>query len=195
MSGAVEEDSLIQALDELIQDQSPDLLSLSAGVYTENDLPPLSFSDFRARHPDIPLIAAAGNDSTNRPFYPAAFPWAVGVGALAADQRHRAWFSNFGDWVKVYALGEGMVNAYATGVYTYQEPPKQPAKQTFYGMARWDGTSFSTPLVAGLIAEEMTRSGSSAEDAVQAVLNTAQAQAISGVGPALFPPNAGPLPT
>ena len=35
MSGAVEEDSLIQALDELIQDQSPDLLSLFAGVYTE----------------------------------------------------------------------------------------------------------------------------------------------------------------
>jgi Subtilase family len=194
MSGAVEEYSLIQALEELIQDQSPDLLSLSAGVYTDNDFPPLAFIDFRDRHPDIPLIAAAGNDSTDRPFYPAALPWVVGVGALATDQRHRAWFSNYGDWVKVYALGEGLVNAYATGIYTYQEPPKQPAKQTFYGMARWDGTSFSTPLVAGLIAEEMAASGTSAQDATRAVLTRASAQAIPGVGPALFPPQTPPFP-
>jgi subtilisin family serine protease len=192
MSGAIEEDALIQALEELIRDQSPDLLSLSAGIYTDNDLPPLSFSDFRARHDDILLIAAAGNDSSDRPFYPAASPWAVGVGALGTDQRHRAWFSNYGNWVDVYALGEGIVNAYATGVYTYQEPPKQPAKQTFNGTARWDGTSFSTPLVAGLIAAEMARSNVDAETAKQTVID--QAQAISGIGPVVYPPQTPPIP-
>jgi subtilisin family serine protease len=191
MSGAIEEDRLIQALEALIRDQSPDLLSLSAGLYTDDDQPPLSFTDFRERHSDIPLIAAAGNDSDDRPFYPAAFRWAVGVGALGTDQRHRAWFSNYGDWVNVYALGQGIVNAYATGVYTYQEPPKQPAKQTFNGMARWDGTSFSTPLVAGLIAAEMTRSGVDAETATQTVLG--QAQEIPGVGMALYPPQTPPI--
>jgi subtilisin family serine protease len=82
-------------------------------------------------------------------------------------------------------LGEGIVNAYASGVYTYREPPKRPARQTFDGMARWDGTSFATPLVAGLIADEISRNGSSAPEAAQAVLARAQDQAISGVGPAL----------
>ena len=93
----------------------------------------------------------------------------------------------------VYALGESIVNAYTTGLYTYQEPPKQPAQQTFYGMARWDGTSFSAPLVAGLIANEMASSGVSAQAAAQAVLNKAR-QIIPGVGPALFPPQTPPFP-
>jgi len=53
-------------------------------------------------------------------------------------------------------------------------------------MARWDGTSFSAPLVAGLIAAEMTASGISAQDAKDAVLARAGAQEILGVGPA-FP--------
>ena len=185
---------IIRKLEELIQTQSPDLLCLAAGTYSRNGWDSVGFSDFHRRHPDIPLIAAAGNESTKRKFWPAAFDWVVGVGALATDQEHRAWFSNYGDWVDVYALGEGMVNAYATGVYTYQEPPKQPAKQTFRGMARWDGTSFSTPLVAALIADEMTRSGSTAKEATQKVLDRARAQRIHGVGPALYPPPYGPAP-
>ena len=88
----------------------------------------------------------------------------------------------------VYALGEGMVNAFAFGEYTYQEPPKAPAKQNFHGIARWAGTSFSAPLVAGLIAHEMVQSSVSAAAAAQAVLYQAKAHAIPGVGPALFPP-------
>jgi hypothetical protein len=193
-SAAEKEDVIIRKLEELIQTQSPDLLCLAAGTYSRNGWDSVGFSDFHRRHPDIPLIAAAGNESTKRKFWPAAFDWVVGVGALATDQEHRAWFSNYGDWVDVYALGEGMVNAYATGVYTYQEPPKQPAKQTFRGMARWDGTSFSTPLVAALIADEMTRSGSTAKEATQKVLDRARAQRIHGVGPALYPPPYGPAP-
>ena len=65
----------------------------------------------------------------------------------------------------VYALGRKHSQRLCSRLYTYQEPPKQPAKQTFYGMARWDGTSFSAPLVAGLIADEMARSGVSAQAA------------------------------
>jgi subtilisin family serine protease len=186
------EDVIIQKLNQLIQRESPDVVCLPAGLYTRNDWQSPPFNQLHQMHPNLTLVASAGNDSTDRKFYPAAFDWVVGVGALGTDQQHRAWFSNYGSWVDVYALGEGVVNAYAFGEYTYQEPPKAPAKQTFKGMARWAGTSFSAPLVAGLIAEEKARSGSSAAAAAQAVLNKAQTQMIPGVGPALYPPPYGP---
>ena len=194
LSAAEREDVILQKIEELIQNHSPDVICLPAGTYTRNNWVNLGFNDFPIRHPDIPLVVSAGNESDDKEFWPAAFPWAVAVGALGTDQRHRAWFSNYGNWVDVYALGESIVSAYTTGLYTYQEPPKQPAQQTFYGMARWDGTSFSAPLVAGLIAEEMVASGLSAQAASEAVLTRAAAQTIPGVGPALFPPQTPPFP-
>jgi hypothetical protein len=186
LSGAERESEIIAKLEQLAR-QSPDLINLSAGTYTRNNWASLGFETFHQRHPDITLVAAAGNDGTDRPFYPACYDWVIAVGALGADQRNRAWFSNFGDWVDVYALGEGHVNAYATGEYTYREPPKRPAKQDFTGMARWDGTSFAAPLVAGLIAARMARAGEPSTVAGQHVLDHAAGQSIPGVGPALFP--------
>jgi hypothetical protein len=162
---------LASDLETLIADQSPHLINLSAGGYTRDDVPPLSFIEFRQRHPDVTLVTAAGNDSTDRKFWRAAFDWAVAVGALGADLQNLAWFSNYGDWVDVYALGEGVVNAFATGVYKYRVPPKRQATQVFDGMARWSGTPFYAPLVAGLIVADGAQS--SATDARQAVLGTA----------------------
>lgn len=186
MSGAEREWMVVQKLMELIaRDPRPQVVNLSAGTYTRKDWLPLSFSAFD--HGGITLTAAAGNDATDRKFWPAAFDWAVGVGALGADRRNRAWFSNYGDWVKVYTPGEGLVNAFAKGRYTYHEPPKRPARQIFDGCARWSGTSFAAPLVAGLIAAQMSADGGSVADATKAVLAQARAQEIPGVGPALFP--------
>ena len=154
-------------------------------------MPPLSFIEFRQRNPGVMLVAAAGNDSTDRPFWPGCLRLGDRRRALGADLQNLAWFSNYGDWVDVYALGEGLVNAYATGVYTYQEPPKQGATQVFDGMARWSGTSFAAPLVAGLIVAEMARSQSSPTDAWQTVLGTAVN--IGGYGPVCSRPWCGPL--
>jgi hypothetical protein len=193
-SGGALEYQLASDLEALIEEQHPHLINLSAGGYTRGDAPPLSFTEFGLRHPDVTLVAAAGNDSTDRPFWPAAFPWAIAVGALGADLQSLAWFSNYstidsshGNWVDVYALGEGLVNAFASGVYTYSEPPKKPATQVFDGMARWSGTSFSAPMVAGLIVAEMARSQSSAADAWHAVRSTAADT--GGFGPVLLPPS------
>lgn len=182
MAGAALEYEVIIGLEELIRVQPPDLINVPAGCYTRRDLPLLSFSDFRQRHDDITLVAAAGNDSTARPFWPAAFPfpWAIGVGAVGADEQNLAYYSNYGGWVDVYALGEGLVNAFATGVYTYQEPPKLPAQQVFRGMARWDGTSFASALVSGLIVAEIARGGGPTSAAAQRVLDAAQE--IRGLG-------------
>jgi len=188
-SGGELEHVVVSRIEQLIAAQAPDLVNLSAGTYTRKNWPLLSFSEFRQRHGDIPLVAAAGNDSTDRKFWPAAspLPSTIAVGALGADYQNLAYFSNYGPWVDVYAPGEGLVNAFATGDYTYQEPPKRPARQIFRGIARCDGTSGSAPLVAGLIAAEMSRTGHPAPDAANEVLQAAAARAIGGIGPVLFP--------
>jgi len=182
--GGLREWEVAQTLQDLLT-RNPQVVNLSAGTYCRNDWPPLSFLAFKSG--GVTLTCAAGNDATSREFWPAAFDWTVGVGALGADRRHRAWFSNYGDWVNVYTLGEGLVNAFATGRYTYHEPPKRPAVQEFRGRARWSGTSFAAPLVAGLVAAAMSAGGRSAAAATHDLLAQAQAQQVPGVGPVLYP--------
>jgi len=168
-----------------------DLINLSAGGTTVDGGPMLAFEVFNEQHlsqnPDVVLIAAAGNNADDVPFWPAAAEWSTGVGALATDRHHRAWFSNWGTSADVWAPGEALVNAFAAGLYTYDEPPRTGARQIFSGMARWSGTSFATPVVVGLVAARMSRTGETARQALDAVLQAALAQAIPGLGPTLYP--------
>lgn len=189
VAGACLESDLVRRLDGVLG-SAPDIITLSAGGTTRLDMPPLGFSAFLERYRQQKgtiLVAAAGNNAERRPFWPAACPDVVSVGALGSDGRVRAAFSGFGSWIDVYAPGENLVNAFASGRYTYTEPPLRGQEREFRGMARWSGTSFAAPLVAGLIADRMSRTGARARDAADELLRLARDCAIAGVGPVLVP--------
>ena len=167
-----------------------DIFHITVASQTRNNLPLMAFEAWLRdlhSHKGVACVVPAGNNDSRQPCWPAAFPGIVSVGALATDWRSRAYFSNYGGWVDVYAPGESLVNAFATGTFTCQVPPFTGQVRTFSGMAQWSGTSFSTPIVTGLIAARMARHGESAQEAAAALVAKARAQAIPGVGPALFP--------
>jgi subtilisin family serine protease len=188
MAGVIDEASLVMQIGDALA-RSPDVISVSAGGYTRNNLPPKALTalwEQRLRHhKGVAFVAAAGNNDTRHPFWPAAFPWAVSVGALTADGRERAEFSNHGGWVDVYAPGVDIVNAYCEGEYRLLLD--RSVVRTFDGMCKWSGTSFSTPIVAGLIAARMSRTGENGRQAADGLLEAARSQFLPAVGPRLLP--------
>jgi hypothetical protein len=153
--GAVRESALIAQLNDAL-DYKPEVINLSAGTHTRDQDPLKSFDllweNRLKKMPNTVLVAAAGNDSSDKEFFPAALPWCVGVGSLDRDGRIST-FSNYGQWVDVFAIGRNHVNAYPQGRYVCNEPPdKGDARYFDSGLARWSGTSFAAPLVAGIVA-------------------------------------------
>ena len=167
-----------------------EIVHITASCHTRKNIPPQALEawlELLRPYKGVVCVAEAGNNHTQRPAWPGAFPDVLSVGALATDWRHRADFSNYGGWVDVYAPGENLINAFGSGTYTCQIPPNAGDERTFSGLAQWSGTSFSAPIVTGLIAARMARCGESAREAAAALLAKARAQTLPGVGPVLFP--------
>ena len=194
IAGSHLESDLVTRLEDELR-RGVDIFHLSIASNSRHDLPLIAFEQWLKRLHQTKgsvCIAPAGNHGHRRPNWPAAFPGVIAVGALGSDWRGRASFTNFGGWVDVYAPGRDIVNAYATGTYTCHVAPYTNQVREFYGMTKWSGTSFSTPIVTGLIAARMSRTGENAAQAAEALLAEARAQAIPGVGPVLLPNHPGP---
>lgn len=180
-------------LDAVLQ-TGPDIISLSAGTTLAPGEDPtrelLGLEVFREHlaTTDTLLVCAAGNDAQDVGFYPAGLPHPeiVAVGALDPDDATAAGYSNHGDWVDVWARGTDVVNGYPNGRYDYSDidpdtPGDQPGHVVFTnGLASWSGTSFATPLVAGLVAARMAWSNERPREAWAALHRIAVANAVDG---------------
>jgi subtilisin family serine protease len=194
MGGVADELTFVRELSEVLHHEpKPDIISMSAGLYTRSGKQPLSFRLFFESlgadlRDGVVLVAAAGNDGTDTPFWPAAYDngdgqvvEAIGVGALSVGGTARPHWSNHGPWVDVFATGCELVNAYPKGKYT----DVQGITRDYDRLASWSGTSFATPVVAGLIARRMIETGEDAKQAWWHLFGQAVANSVPGIGPRL----------
>ncbi|GAA4905309.1 subtilase family protein [Stackebrandtia albiflava] len=157
-----------------------DLITLSFGFVDEDpyDQPSAGLMRVveRLARLGVGVVAAAGNQATRRPFYPAALA-AEDLGESAAPilsvaalnpNGTVAMFSNEGSWVNCYATGAGLVSTFPTFASGSRSPDRQSAglrrrREGFdaddfsSGFAVWNGTSFAAPVAAAGVTAAMLR--------------------------------------
>lgn len=122
--------AIVQAIDYAVA-QGARVINMSFGTSVPYRL--LTEAIQHAAQQGVLLVAAAGNNGSMRPSYPAATPGVVSV-AASNDAGQRTWWSNYGN-VDFTAPGENVTTTHWGG-----------------GTASASGTSFSAPFVAGVLA-------------------------------------------
>jgi hypothetical protein len=112
----------------------------------------------------VAVVAGAGNTGVATPFWPAALPGVLGVGATDARDRRMSW-SNYGGWVAVAAPG---------CVLTHDPHGS---------LVRFCGTSAAAALVSGVVALGLAVARTSGADVAAVLLRTAaSAEGFGGAG-------------
>lgn len=111
-------------------DHGAKVINMSLGNYAQADF--LHDAIKYAYERDVVMIAASGNDNTERPGYPAAYPEVFAV-ASTNSKKEKSSFSNFGDYIDVAAPGDSIASTYPGSQY-----------------AALSGTSMASPHVAAL---------------------------------------------
>lgn len=113
-------------------DHGAKVINMSLGNYADANF--LHDAIKYAYNKDIVLIAASGNDNSEEPGYPAAYPEVFAVAAADASKK-KASFSNYGDYIDVTAPGVNIASTYMHKQY-----------------ASLSGTSMASPHVTALAA-------------------------------------------
>lgn len=115
-------------------DHGAKVINMSLGNYADSQF--LHDAVKYAYDRDVVLVAASGNDNTERPGYPAAYPEVLAVAATDSNQK-RAEYSNYGEYIDVAAPGTNIASTFPGNQY-----------------AALSGTSMASPhaaAMAGLI--------------------------------------------
>nr|BFE73055.1 hypothetical protein GCM10020092_063560 [Actinoplanes digitatis] len=146
-------DMLIQAADDAAGGRV--IINASFGAPAVDGVPPLAMREavryITETYPKALIVASAGNDGSDRPLYPAAFPGVKAVGALNSDLSAAA-FSNHGSWVHCSAVGVGVVSTFVEGKLPPETGIGADVDFPADSWATWSGTSFSAPQISGAVA-------------------------------------------
>lgn len=114
-------------------DNGADIVNMSFGGYANSQLEKAAIA--YCAEAGVLLVAGAGNNSTDRPFYPACYENVLSVAASNQTSAFKADYSNFGLNIDVVAPGSNIYNTLLGGGYGYKS-----------------GTSMASPVVAGVAA-------------------------------------------
>jgi subtilisin family serine protease len=155
VDGNIADTAQIRALSYLLKTRSGsnrgslavNVVNMSLGKYFKSRS--MAYLIQKLQDSNVVVVAAAGNDDTDTPSFPAAYESVVAVCATS-NEAHRgtfgkAQFSNFGEWVDICAPGQDIVSTI---------PGKQPNGSG--NRTDKNGTSQATPFVAGAIGYLMS---------------------------------------
>jgi hypothetical protein len=169
------------------------ILCLAMGGYSRDGKRPLVLSRaVDVLSPDIVVLAAAGNrarreseatepasaaeagpptDIDKLPIWPGADTDVIAAGAVTSSGE-RADFSPKLPWVKLAALGTGVVSTFLFGEVEIDRSPRYAniTRNFESGYARWSGTSAAVAIVAGRLAATASENGRDVPAAVKQLL-------------------------
>ncbi|MEM7714420.1 MAG: S8 family serine peptidase [Cyanobacteria bacterium P01_A01_bin.68] len=166
LNGSISSSSVIEAVG-YAANRGADVINLSLGSMVPTDVGELAFSQVLQQNPKLVVVASSGNSNYNRVAYTSGYDGVLSVGASNL-QGNRAPYSNFGRGLDVVAPGgdlsseAGWLGGIATTGGTWMDtfwkglafPKSRWSKTVDYKGKYWwtQGTSFSSPAVAGVVA-------------------------------------------